>query len=154
MRFLDPPTLDAARRGLPGDDLDGLLSAFFRTEMPCPWPGAPVPEETPVIFRPAPVRRSSFRSRLALAASVALLIAGAWLLGDSFKDAPDNHPDASNLTDSTADTTGRTDDGTPVRIRKNLIKTNDGIGVIIIITPDLPEGSRKSSNESGSDILP
>jgi hypothetical protein len=151
MRFLDPPTLDAGRRGLPGDEIDGHLSAFFRAEMPSPWPGAPVPDETPVILRPTPVRQSFFRSRMALAASVALLIAGAWLLGDSFKDAPDNRPDASGFSDSTANTRDRTDDGMPVRVNKRLIPTKDGIGIRFTITPDLPE---KSGNKSGSGILP
>jgi hypothetical protein len=63
----------------PADDLDGLLRAFYRKEMPRRWPMPPV--------RPLPLRRdkprnfASFRSHLALAASLALLLLGALLAG-------------------------------------------------------------------------
>jgi len=89
MRFVDPPTLDSPWREQPGDDLDGLLTAFFRSEMPSPWPGAPEPEEAEVIVRPMPrARNPIWGSRLALAASVAILLAGGWLLSGSFSDTP------------------------------------------------------------------
>jgi len=85
MRFMDPPSLDSPARGRSGDDLDGLLSAYFRAEMPDPWPAVVVPEEAPELLPlPMPARRSLFRSRLALAASVALLLVGPWMLSDSF----------------------------------------------------------------------
>jgi hypothetical protein len=46
-----------------------------------------VPEEAPVVLpRPMPARGSLFRSRLALAASVALLLAGGWMLSGSFAE--------------------------------------------------------------------
>ena len=51
MRFVDPPTLASPWREQPGDDLDGLLTAFFRSEMPSPWPGAPEPEEADLVLR-------------------------------------------------------------------------------------------------------
>jgi hypothetical protein len=89
MRFVDPPTFDSPWREQPGDDLDGLLTAFFRSELPSPWPGAPEPEEAEVIVRPMPrARRPIWGSRLALAASVALLLAGGWMLSGSFSDTP------------------------------------------------------------------
>jgi hypothetical protein len=86
MRYMDPPLMDVAMRGRPDDDIDGLMRAYFRTEMPDPWPPLSLPDEGPVVLpKPMPVRRSLFRSRLALAASVAFLLAGPWFLSDSFK---------------------------------------------------------------------
>jgi hypothetical protein len=89
MRFVDPPTLDSPWRERPGDDLDDLMTAFFRSEMPSPWPGAPEPEEAEVIVRRRPpTRKPVWGSRLALAASVALLLAGGWRLSGSFQEPP------------------------------------------------------------------
>jgi hypothetical protein len=70
----------------PGDELDGLLRAFFQAEMPDPWPSleAPVPREPVLSPAPAPLpeRRvgSLFYSRLSLAASLALCLGGIWFL--------------------------------------------------------------------------
>jgi hypothetical protein len=83
----------------PGDDLDALLTAFFRKEMPANWPAFQPPSSRtgPLASPAAPPARSSrteqgsssgtrrswprsrplWSSRLALAASVALLVAGA-----------------------------------------------------------------------------
>ncbi len=87
MRFVDPPSLDSPWRGRHGDDLDGLLTAFFRAETPDPWPAAPVVEEAPpTILRHRPRRGlSQFRSRLVLAASVIFLLALPWFLSDAFR---------------------------------------------------------------------
>jgi hypothetical protein len=79
MNFVTRPPIDA--NGHAGDELDETLSAFFRSEMPRPWPQFKVPDDRPAV-RPAepvplPSRRPWFRSpRFVLAASVALLIAG------------------------------------------------------------------------------
>jgi hypothetical protein len=67
----------------PDDDLDGLLRAFFQAEMPHPWPALKAPPSSHTA-PPAPPRRSLFRSRLALAASVALLVTGALALPGRF----------------------------------------------------------------------
>ena len=63
--------------GLP-DDLDRLLRAYFRSEVPSPWPGAP----TPATVQPAaaPLSNRLAHSRLVLAASIAALLVGGWLL--------------------------------------------------------------------------
>lgn len=61
------------------DDLDGLLRSFFRSEMPDPWPTM----TAPAIENPTPTWWSRSRSRLALAASVALLLVGSWFLSAS-----------------------------------------------------------------------
>jgi len=90
MRFVEPPTLDTPTKGQP-EDLDDLLRAFFRSEMPEPWPAMPVPEEPPALL-PMPARKSLFRSRLALAASVAFLLVGPWMLSGSFKELTKESP--------------------------------------------------------------
>lgn len=79
--------------GSPVDKIDHLLRAFFRAEVPDPWPAAPTPE---IVSRPLPARRrdSLWRSRLALAASIALLLIGQWLLAGFFTGAPTRSPDA------------------------------------------------------------
>ena len=56
------------------DELDALLSAFFRAEMPNPFPAFKAPKAPPA---PANWLVRS-RSRLALAASIAALIAASW----------------------------------------------------------------------------
>ena len=61
MRFVDPPSLGSPRRGQPGDGLDRLLSDFFRSEMPQPWPEPTLPEQQPTLTmhpRPVPGRWS------------------------------------------------------------------------------------------------
>jgi hypothetical protein len=65
------------------EGVDALLSAFFKGEMPSPWPEFKAPARTlPFRRRAAPARRRPiFGSRFALVASVALLMCAAWLLG-------------------------------------------------------------------------
>src|SRR5262245_5104119 len=69
------------------DDIDGLLSRFFQTQVPAPWPPAPRPDA--VADRPMPASRlpayASIPSlptgpRMALAASIALLLGSIWFL--------------------------------------------------------------------------
>jgi hypothetical protein len=68
-----------------GDDpIDALLGAFFKGEMPDPWPAFQPPARSrtlPLPARRAPVVRRLVGSRVALAASVALLLLCGWLLG-------------------------------------------------------------------------
>jgi hypothetical protein len=60
------------------DDLDRVLTAYFRSEVPSPWPSLP----TPGASQPAAPARSHrmSQSRLMLAASIAALLFGSWLL--------------------------------------------------------------------------
>ncbi len=80
MRIAEPPSLDSPWRGRSGDDLDGLLTAFFHSEMPSPWPTLDIPDSEPTLpFAGAPTpRRRPWRRWVALAASVALFLAGPW----------------------------------------------------------------------------
>jgi hypothetical protein len=64
-----------------GEPLDALLGAFFRAEMPSPWPAFHRPARTRLSFDQArAARRPAYAGRLALAASVGLLFVGSWLL--------------------------------------------------------------------------
>lgn len=105
MRIVEPPSLDSPWRERHGDDLDRLLSDFFRAELPNPWPAAPIPDEQPQslpLSARKPIRHwSSLRSRFALAASVALLLAGGWFLSGKF--AGTSGPGSFNSTGFEAD---------------------------------------------------
>ena len=80
-RMKQPPVAPPwSARG--ADDLDGLLRSFFQAELPSPWPAPALPAEPPTT--PAP-RRPLWRSRAALAASVALLLAGNLFLAPRFQ---------------------------------------------------------------------
>jgi hypothetical protein len=60
-------------------ELDGLLRAFYRSEMPEPWPTMLAPLVTPAQSDPTSTSWwAQSRSRLALAASVALLMVACW----------------------------------------------------------------------------
>jgi hypothetical protein len=71
------------------NDLDRLLRDYFRSEMPEPWPAPQMPARLAVV--PARAGRSRwglFRSRFALAASVALLLLAQWFLAGRFHSEP------------------------------------------------------------------
>jgi len=69
----------------PEQDVDQLLGAFFKSEIPDPWPAFEPPVRRTLPFRPAPQRRRFvLGSRLALAASVAVLMLCGWLLSGCF----------------------------------------------------------------------
>jgi hypothetical protein len=71
------PTTEKTGEDRP-DEIDGVLTAYFRSEVPSPWPSLPTPSTT----QPAAVVRNYrlSQSRLVLAASIAALILGSWLL--------------------------------------------------------------------------
>jgi hypothetical protein len=95
MAVVTPPTIVPRSGPPPEDDLDGLLRAFFKAEMPDPWPSleAPAPRNGVLpLRRPKAPRFTLWRSRLALAASILLLIAGAlFLIGGSRNDVDSSH---------------------------------------------------------------
>jgi hypothetical protein len=76
----------------PADDLDGLLRAFYRKEMPKPWPAPPGPPGRLLPAQPSPRGFASFRSHLALAASLALILLGSLLAGGKPRSNPDHTP--------------------------------------------------------------
>lgn len=74
----EPHTLSFRNPG-PPEEVDTLLRGFFRSEMPDPWPVLKAPNAgTFRAAQPAAPRWTSVRSRVALAASVALLLLGSW----------------------------------------------------------------------------
>jgi hypothetical protein len=69
-----------------GAELDRLLGAYFRSEMPARWPTAPQPWAEKAQAAADPSVNPSRKSRWALAASVALLIGGGWYLSGHLTD--------------------------------------------------------------------
>jgi len=76
--------------GPPPDEIDGLLRAFFRAELPDPWPvlKPPADDENPVAVRKTGRTWAMMRSRLALAASIGLLLVGCWFLSGLRSERP------------------------------------------------------------------
>ncbi len=66
---------------LPTDDVDGVLRAFFKAQMPAPWPALRAPSEA---AKKTVQGWPLMRSRLALAASVGLLALGLSSLAGAF----------------------------------------------------------------------
>lgn len=77
---------------LPPDRVDDLLSGFYKSKLPSPWPAAPSFAEPAKLRMAAP----SNRARYALAASVALLLGTCWYLsnGPPTGDRPSTKPAA------------------------------------------------------------
>ena len=102
-------------------DLDRMLSAFFKSELPDPFPKLKLPLSTVRAELPMPTapvsRRTISNSRFSLAVSVALLLGGCWFLSSHIGTAPER-PKAGNGDGSAK---------LPKEIRKaqdNLNKTN------------------------------
>jgi hypothetical protein len=109
MNTVKPPV--DSHNGNRGDDVDGLLRDFFRAEMPSPWPELKLPsparngfhpkrskpEDGPAILPLTPKKRpwAVVGPRVALAASVALLLLGSLFLSGQFKG---NKPGESPLS--------------------------------------------------------
>ena len=94
MSLLSPPPIQ--RGGTqPPDDVDKILRAYFRRQMPDPWPSLEAPVLRRIVATPAAKstrRWPLLRSRLALAASVALLATGLLFLAEAFQGRS-NHPE-------------------------------------------------------------
>ena len=87
------------------DNLEPLVRAFFRAEIPAKWPAAPLPKPEPVGRPSSPPRRwvltgTLAQSRFVLAASLLALLLGGWLLAGRF-DAPLDRPASFDGTTAT-----------------------------------------------------
>ena len=85
MSVLEPPLINRSHFSPSDDELDGLLRSFFREELPHSWPALTPPAPAVVPLAAAPTLGLS-RSRVALAASVALLLGGQAWLSHSFQE--------------------------------------------------------------------
>jgi hypothetical protein len=93
MTVVTPPTIVPNSGRPPEDDLDGLLREYFHAELPDPWPSfeAPAPRNGILpLRRPVAPNANLWRSRLALAASILLLLATAFFVASGLggKSAP------------------------------------------------------------------
>ncbi|MHB1422764.1 MAG: hypothetical protein ACYC3I_06130 [Gemmataceae bacterium] len=97
MSVVKPPSMQ------PSDDFDGLLRAFFRRQLPHPWPAPRALSASVVASRSrSATGRSLMRSRGALAASGALLLFGSWLLPSRITPdvKPEHGPNGSLISDN------------------------------------------------------
>jgi hypothetical protein len=93
-----PPVSAGEREQLP-DDFDRLLRAFFDAERPAPWPVLKPPAERPSpLARPTTRRRTLLGSRVALAASLLILLAGPFYLSSRFAELTPAAVDADSGT--------------------------------------------------------
>jgi len=80
----------------PSENLDGLLRLFFQAETPQPWPAFKPPAEPLVLVKRTPSRQPLGRSRMALAASLLVLLIGQLCLSGLYSDrvavSPDSFP--------------------------------------------------------------
>jgi hypothetical protein len=104
-------------RNEPSDDLDRLLSRYFKTQMPSPWPAAPVVQfhepaslladraSTAAALQQRPLaviaRDPGRRARYTLAVSIAMLFGTCWYISSGIEPgnraAPHNSNPAMNL---------------------------------------------------------
>lgn len=73
-------------------EMDRLLSDFYMSELPNPFPALRLPSEMPMPVmtkEPTRERRNAVRAKLSIAVSVALLIGGGWYLSGRMSDAPE-----------------------------------------------------------------
>lgn len=68
------------------DPVDRLLSDYFHHQLPKTWPAAPQPWASSVLSVAPTTTDPMFKSRLALAASVALLLGGCWYLSGNLSN--------------------------------------------------------------------
>ncbi len=122
--------MDPSMRPEQPDGLDGLLRAYFRNQVPQPWPAAPFPPARTLPFRlPGPQSGRLRRSRLALAASVAILTLGAFFAAG--KIAPESTP-GLRLKPGEATLPTELRHSRPERIRTSMSLEQDPAGPTII----------------------
>jgi hypothetical protein len=126
MNALPPLSEGPHRRGSTPGDLDALLRGFFRAEMPVHWPVLQLPAAP--VAPPVAGRSRLARSRVALAASLLLLLAGHLAVIGLSADRP---PSPADLDAGRSEATNRvnspvpkvTKPGTRVREDKSLDRT-------------------------------
>ncbi len=97
MRSMVPPTSAAANNWeRSSDEVEGLLRAYFRAQVPNPWPELKLPAEAArPTLRTVSANRSFWSSRSALAAAIAFLLIGTLALSAAFRGSrPVSHSGA------------------------------------------------------------
>jgi hypothetical protein len=86
MNVFVPPSMVNQNGRSSEDELEGMLRAYYKAELPNPWPSleAPAARNNILPMRPPMRRFPMLRSRLALAACVAFLVAGPLALSAYF----------------------------------------------------------------------
>lgn len=137
------------------EDLENLLHAYFQAELPTPWPEMKAPQHSaspafssngkaPVL--PMPTRTRTWvrwRSRLALAASVALLAGGTFLMPTPLLRKATS-VDTLEVGPGSADTTERRSildgsfDPSRSKLREAITQPSDGPGgvTVEVISPE------------------
>jgi len=121
--------------------VDGLLRAYFRAQVPVPWPvpATPAPDQHPT---GAPVRRWGVvvSSRFALAAAVAFFVLSFWELSSRFPVPPlDSGPAANPGQTLGARGLNHLRPGVPARTGKAVEPTRNG-GEALLQWERLPDG--------------
>ncbi len=106
MNTIQRPPVEPTNGQGPSEPYEEMLRRFFRSELPNPWPALELPERSVLtIPRARPVSGGWFarsKSRLALAASLVILLLGSWLLSGAFRDGKSATPPGVNSKDDTA----------------------------------------------------
>ena len=97
MRNMERPPLEFMATDRPADDVETLVRAFFRSEVPSPWPELSLPVAEPSA---RPRNRGQWQRRLLLAACVAFLFLTTLSLSGSFREK--DGPAARSLHGATA----------------------------------------------------
>lgn len=133
MSFLHEPPIE--RGGPPPEELDALLGEFFRAEMPQPWPDFAAPRLAPALPLTPPARPwKPVRSRVALAASVGLLLTGSLLLPltvSTSDSLPDGTDIGKNIQPFSRPKKVRTPDGEEFEMKEFLNQGKDGTEIRI-----------------------
>src|SRR5712692_10154259 len=117
MSFYEPTSVDPMSRERNPDETDRLLREFFQAQMPDPWPNLEPPAQPIAAPAQAPGRRWNLvRSRLALAASIALLVGGHLFLSGTFRTDEKPRDDSAEIDENL----------TGFRIRKSTVTFEDG----------------------------
>lgn len=69
--------------------IDERLSAYFKSEVPKPWPTAPRMPADPITVAPTFLNSRPWQSRAALTASLLALLVGGWVLSGRLSRMPD-----------------------------------------------------------------
>jgi hypothetical protein len=120
MNIVKPPVSSRFRQ--PPEEIDGLLRAWLRSEMPDPWPAPPALPEPPArLALPRTARWFHLGSRFALAATLAACLVGSLVLASLFPSLapPANKPTLDDTNIGRAIIIKTTSpDGHPVKVEE------------------------------------